>query len=148
MKKNILIKITIFILFSSIVTSCDNRSGAEALHDYLKDELLPKNLEGFVKKTELWKGCYYDIDLKTKTGKIEKIRISNDCDILFQIKKGDYINKIINSNKCSITRNDSIIYIDCFDLKRQTDKDKSLLTDLKIEQWDRAIINKWTLKKN
>ncbi len=146
MKTFNLIKLSLIICV--IGTSCDNRSRAEHLRDYLQDELLPKGFQGIIKKTELWKGCSYAIDIKTKTGKIEEISINNNCEILFQIKKGDYFNKIANSNKCSIARNDSIIYIDCIDLNKKPKNDKSLLSDIKIEERNREIINKWKFKKD
>jgi hypothetical protein len=105
-----------------------------------KDALQP-GFKGQISNIEYWKGGLLVIHLKAPDTNESIAELTNDYDILQQIKSGYYFEKKPNSNKCLVKTNDSIFYFDCVFLKKlKTEIADSLSV---VEQWDRNIINKW-----
>ena len=130
-------KINIFA-FLILILSCDNRTNIKIL----RDEYLPRSIEGKIIEIELWRGSILSLTLKNSSTE-KKISIHTDYEILMQIKSGDYFKKFANSNKCFIKRGDSIIYIDCTQL---SDEERDSLGN--IQEWKPQEKNKWELNKN
>ena len=71
-------------------------------------ENLSVGINGLVSDIVLWRGGAVTLTIY-KDGKFEDVGVGKKFYEL--IKKGDYFTKERNSNKCSIKRNDSIIWI-------------------------------------
>ncbi len=121
----------VILLSSFLFFSCDNRSRMDIMRDYISIEL-----EGKIKKVELvYKGCTFEITLENK----KNIDINGGgCEVLSQIKIGDYFKKFANTNKCLVIRKDSIMFLNgIYFIKIDRD---SLG---KIVEWNKSRINKW-----
>lgn len=104
-------KISFRILICSIALSSCN---TQTMIDVYKENLVSK-IEGEVKNIEIYKGGGVLLSVKTKK-KVDAIGLGNK---FFKIvKEGDYFIKYENSNECIIRRNDSIIYLDCYDIPK------------------------------
>lgn len=97
----------IFICSISL-SSCNSQT----MVDVYRENLVSK-IEGEVKEIELYKGGGIMLLVKTSE-KDDAIGLDNK--FFKHIKKGDYFIKNENSNECIVHRNDSIIYLDCFDI--------------------------------
>lgn len=85
------------------------------------------------------RGCALYIELKDLNGKFISFKkdtasysLVNDCDLTKQIQRKDYFQKLPESNKCFIIRNDSVLLFDC-----NTNFEYRLQNSIgKIEKWD------------
>lgn len=126
----------LIILSLLMLLSCDFGNELKIYKDALHPEF-----KGQISSVEYWKGGLLVIHLKTSNTDESIAELTNDYDILQQIKSGYYFEKKPNSNKCLVKTNDSIFYFDCVFLKKlKTEIADSLLG---VEQWDRDMVNKW-----
>jgi len=75
---------------------------------------------GIIEKKELWKGCGLHLEFENPNRKYISFRkdtasysIGIDCELNKQIHRKDYFQKLPESNKCFIIRNDSILLFNC-----------------------------------
>jgi hypothetical protein len=120
--------ITFLILF----LSCNSLT----MKDVYEDENLPMMINGTVENIEIYKVGNITLKVMSKSGKSNHIAV--DTILKSIVRKNDYFEKKANSNKCLIRRNDSIIFIDCFDIPKEI-RD-SLKT---IEEWPKNLKGKW-----
>lgn len=117
------------------IVSCNNLT----MENIFKDENLPLKVDGNVTDVEFYRGGNITLVVKEKDGKIKRASV----DTLYKeiIKKGDYFIKQANSNKCIIERNDSMIYLDCYNIPKDIRDSIG-----KIEEWPSNQKGKWKLK--
>ncbi len=127
----------VILLLILLLFSCDNRSWITAI----KEDYIPIEIEGRIKKVELFKGCMYSLTLDDKNKKFLDIS-GGGCKVLSQLKVGDYFKKFANTNKCLVIRKDSIMFLNCIRFRRQ---DRDSLG--KIAEWNKSRINKWITVK-
>lgn len=126
-------KFIIFFVFLSVY-SCNNLT----MVDVYKENL-PQEIEGRVREIELYKGG----GILLSVGTIEKYKnIGLDNNFIKGIKVGDYFIKKAHSNKCIIERNDSIIYLDCYDIPKEIRDSLGV-----IEEWSNYKKGYWHLKR-
>ena len=117
---------------------------------YQKEDLLGSyklERKGIVQKFRLYKGCGLKIEFYDKNRKYLSIKkdtstifLGNGCDLLEIINKGDYLQKLADSDKCFIVRNDNIFFFDCDDeYLNWTLKD----TVFKISRWPSYQKYRW-----
>jgi hypothetical protein len=125
-----------FLFLLIIITSCNNLT----MKDIYKDENLPLKAEGYVNSLEFYKGGNTTLVVKESSGKETRVAV----DTLFKqiIKEGDYFIKKANSNKCIVERNDSIIYLDCYDIPKEIRDSLGV-----IEEWSDDKKGYWHLKR-
>jgi hypothetical protein len=126
--------IVIFLWVCIVSFSCDNRNSGKM---YKEDFIVP-SAEGIIESIELWKGGLLVIYLNKKD---KMAQVTNDQEVLQEIKKEDFFKKLPNSNKCYIKRNDSIFYFDSINLKRL--RKETLDSIGVVSQWERNKINRW-----
>ncbi len=121
----------VILLLILLLFSCDNRSSLDVMRDYIL-----KEVEGKVKQIQLVsKGCIFQVTLENK----KNVDLDGGgCEVLSQIKAGDYFKKFANTNKCLVIRKDSIMLLNC---GRFTKIDRDSLG--KIVEWNKSRINKW-----
>lgn len=101
---------------------------------------------GIIKKIELGRGCALHIELKDPNRKFISFKkdtasysLVNDCNLTKQIQRRDYFQKLPESNKCFIIRNDSVLLFDC-----NTNFEYQLKDSIeKIETWDIKGHSQW-----
>ncbi|MBO0328935.1 hypothetical protein [[Muricauda] lutisoli] len=120
--------------------SCDNRTAAEMYNE----EFIMPGAKGEVVRTELWKGGLLVIHIIDSDGSDSILQVFNRDEILDDIKPEDKIEKLPQSNKCILTRKDSIKLIDCIDLTGLRQDTREALES--ISQWNRKNINRWIYK--
>ncbi len=142
----ILIAIPIlFILFLFLLGRPWDNQPLEEI--YLENYKNPK--VGIIEKKELWKGCGLYLEFENPKRKYISFKkdtssysIGNDCELNDQIHRKDYFQKLPDSNKCFIIRNDSILLFDCetnldYELKRLK------VSINNIKEWDIKENYKW-----
>lgn len=117
--------------------ACDNRTAAEMYNE----EFIMPGAKGEVVRTELWKGGLLVVHIIDSNGSDSMLQVSNRAEILDDIKPEDEIEKLPQSNKCILTRKDSIKLIDCIDLTGLRQETRENLES--IPQWERKNINRW-----
>lgn len=90
-----------------------------SMKDYYFEEYQIQKV-GVIENMELWKGCGLSIEFvnsKRKYISFKKdtaaVSIGHDCEVNEQIGRGDFFQKLPESNKCFIIRNDSVMLFDC-----------------------------------
>lgn len=122
----------------------DNQSIEEI---YIENYKNPKI--GIIKRKELWKGCGLYLEFENKNRKYISFKkdtasysIGNDCELNKQINRNDYFQKLPESNKCFIIRNDSILLFNCnTNLNYQFKKFNIPIKDIK--EWNIEENYKW-----
>lgn len=107
----------------------------------MKHDYFPKEISSNIYNINLVKGGALYLKVQS-TFKDDEITIRNSNFVLNHIKKGVFITKLINSNKCYIIKGDSIMYFNCYVFS----KDDSLQIG-KVRNWNDSIINHWILRK-
>ena len=132
MKLNSIILLTTSFLF----LNC-----SKTMKDIYLEENIPLKVSGKIKSIEFYKGGNTQIFFGNKIfgNTIALGKHSRD-----KIMVGDYFEKMKNSNKCLIVRNDSLLILDCFDSERLTHFIGDSLYKT-LEKWDRKMANKWYL---
>jgi len=101
---------------------------------------------GIIEKKELWKGCGLYLEFENPSRKYISFRkdttsysIENDCELNEQIHRKDYFQKLPESNKCFIIRNDSLLLFNCV-----TNLERVLKGSIEnIEKWNIKENYKW-----
>lgn len=133
-KQNSIFVIALSILIALfILKMCDNTT----MYDIYKNENLPKEIKGNIINIELYKGGNITLTIQEKRRK--NIAINSSLKDIIRI--GDFFEKTSSSNKCIISRNDSVYYFDCFKIPKEI---RDSLGE--IQEWPRDIVGKWTLK--
>lgn len=138
------LKIIIFSIIAVIVlfNILFQKTIPQDSHAIIKTFFSPK-LSGEVIELSMSRGAGLYITINKKSDNYYPIK-TNNYDFYKKIKKGDYFIKIVDSNKCSIERGDSILYFDCYD--RQLLEPQTLKLLEKEQFWDKTIINHWIKK--
>ncbi len=106
----------LFIVFLFLLSRpWDNPSLKEIYLENYKNQKI-----GIIEKIELWKGCGLSIEFENPNRKYISFKkdtlsysLGNGCELIKQIHNKDYFQKLPESNKCFIIRNDSIMLFDC-----------------------------------
>lgn len=106
-------KITLSFLMFIVLTSCNSQT----MKDIYEKENLPLEIEGNVEKVIIYKGGNTSLNIQTNKGNNQEIAVASDMREI--IRQGDYFIKEKNSNKCKIIRNDSVIYLDCYNIPKE-----------------------------
>lgn len=120
------------IIISNFLISCHGQT----MKEVYQKENLPREVKGRVISTILYKGGGLSLNIKTSNTRNTEIAISGGVQPI--VKKGDYFIKEKNSNKCSIKRNDSILYCDCYSIPVETRRQLG-----SIKEWPKNVKDKW-----
>lgn len=127
-------KLSYRIIICSICSIAMSSCNSQTMLDVYKKNLVSR-IEGEVKDIALYKGGGILLSVKTAE-KDDEIGLDNK--IFKCIRKGDYFIKYENSNECIIRRNDSILYLDCYDIPKEIRDSLGL-----IKEWPQDKTGFW-----
>ncbi|MFH4968742.1 hypothetical protein V8G61_11120 [Gaetbulibacter sp. M240] len=134
--KNFFFGKILMILMTIILIGCGNKT----MYDVFKNENIPLELNGKIIDIDYYKGGNTILTVRNKTGKN-----SGAFDKRFYelVQLWDSIKKKPYSNKCLITRKDSIFFLDCYEF------DENLKDSFpNLSKWNEKIKGKWISKNN
>lgn len=123
------------LFFLVIFTSCNNITMTDIYR-----ENLPDSAKGYVTKIEYSKGGDGVLTIYESSGRFNKIGVDKTFRDI--VRTNDYFIKQANTNKCTIERNDSIIYLDCYDIPKEIRDSLG-----SIEEWPSNKKGYWHLRR-
>lgn len=129
-----LIILILFVLFVFVLPKIINNK--TTMYDIYKKENLPFKVNGRVTDIELYKGGAVTLTIREESKNRKQIAVSSEFKNI--VKNGDWFEKEENTNKCLIKRNDSVIFLDCYQ-----EIPKELRDSFKIKEWPENIKGKW-----
>lgn len=124
--------LVVALIIVTITYSCNQST----MLDIFRDENIPLEIHGKVTEIKKFRGGNVTLKIEEITGGTDYIAVGNL--VAEYIRKKDTFEKLPNSNKCLIKRNDSIIFLECFEIPKDIEDQLG-----EIKEWEKIKTRKW-----